>query len=164
MAESLPDLDSENSDESDFWKEVAETEEKYDGECRAAEKMMFPQKRAREQGEVPLSVLKNLASQTSSPEKKRNKFELTPGLEQDLPALTMICSLGGPQAERDEWLSRGDIRQLREVLHLPGITAARSPQRTTGTMAFSRETRISTAPGWATRSWYSTLSARTLSV
>ena len=131
MAESLPDLDSENSDESDFWKEVAETEEKYDKECRAAEKMMFPQKRAREQGEVPLSVLRNLANQptTTSPEKKRNKFELTTGLDQDLPALTMICSMGGPHAERDEWLSRGDIRQLREVLHLPGITAARTHVR-----------------------------------
>ena len=109
---------------------MAEDEERYDAACRAEEKANFPQKRAREQGEVPISVLRNLASQkTTSPEKKRNKFELTPGIEEDLPALTMVCSLGSGYGERDEWLSRHDIRQLREVLHLPGITAARAHVR-----------------------------------
>ena len=89
---SLLDVNSESGD-SDFWKEVAEKENLYDEECRADDKAKFHQKRTREQAEVPLSVLRRLENRnTTSPEKKRSKFALTDGLEQDLPALAMVCS------------------------------------------------------------------------
>ena len=73
---SLPDINSE-SDDSDFWKEVAEREDLYDEECRADEKAKFHQKRTREQAEVPLSVLRSLENKnTTSPENSHCKKKI----------------------------------------------------------------------------------------
>ena len=105
--EDKSDAESTDSDESEFWKEVAAREDEYAAESREARQAAFRQKRAREEAEVPYSLLKNLtkvepyeepASEPNgpsleagsaegeghSPENKKSKFDLTENLEKNL--------------------------------------------------------------------------------
>ena len=54
-------------------------------------------------------------------------------MTQELPALTMVCAMVSREATaegaKDEWMSREELKELRQVLGLLGATAARLHER-----------------------------------
>eukprot|EP00972_Heterocapsa_arctica_P019745 2911431-Heterocapsa_arctica.AAC.1 len=71
--------------------------------------------RAREERQVPLSVLEHLnPSAVEDSPSKRQRFDPDEQLQNVLPLLTMVSGLSRGKGEpHDEWLSREEIRALR---------------------------------------------------
>ncbi|CAE8672228.1 unnamed protein product [Polarella glacialis] len=124
-----PDAAQEEPDEDAlFWKEVNDCEDKYvSEEARRLEREILQRSLL---DDVPQSVKRVLANRGAkqddgdhSPEHKKVRVE-------DMPDIAMVCAVAGNSTQA--WLSREELRQLRALLRIPGITAAkahRSPRR-----------------------------------
>ncbi|CAE8702081.1 unnamed protein product [Polarella glacialis] len=124
-----PDAAQEEPDEDAlFWKEVNDCEDEYvSEEARRLEREILQRSML---DDVPQSVKRVLANRGAkqddgdhSPEHKKVRVE-------DMPDIAMVCAVAGNSTQA--WLNREELRQLRTLLRIPGITAARahrSPRR-----------------------------------